>query len=104
MIVVTIMYAFEPDATFDMDYYVNSHLPLVRKLFEPMGMRAMRLSTSPTEGAPGQPTYRAITQLDFDDVASVLAALGEHAAAMQGDLENFSSLRPVTQFGESVAL
>ncbi len=36
--VVSILYPREADATFDFDYYMNTHMPLVSKLWTKHGM------------------------------------------------------------------
>jgi uncharacterized protein (TIGR02118 family) len=104
MVVLSVMYPYGEDATFDMDYYASTHMAMVRELFEPMGMRHARLYRGLTEGAPGQPAYFAIAALEFDDLPSLMGALGAHGAQMQADLVNFTTAKPVTQFSEVVSL
>ena len=38
MIKVTVLYPNEPDKKFDVDYYVNTHVPMVQRLLGPMGL------------------------------------------------------------------
>lgn len=39
---VTVLYPNDPDLTIDVDYWVNTHMPLVQKAFAPH-MKAWRL-------------------------------------------------------------
>jgi uncharacterized protein (TIGR02118 family) len=104
MVVITVMYPLTPGTSFDMDYYINSHLPLVRRLFEPMGQREMRLFKGLSNGGPGEPTFGVIAELFFDDMDALLAALTAHGAETQADIPNFTDSTAVIQISEMVAL
>ena len=82
MISVLVLYANKPGSRFDIEYYTSRHLPLVRRLLEPMGMRSLSYVTEraldPT--APSQ-AYRLIAELRFDDMETTRAALEAHEFA-----------------------
>ena len=40
MLVVAVMYPGSEDARFDHAYYMDSHMPMVRRLWEPMGLQS----------------------------------------------------------------
>jgi hypothetical protein len=42
MVVVTALYPNEPGSSFDYDYYLNKHVPLVRERWRPMGLENQR--------------------------------------------------------------
>lgn len=102
MVVISVMYPLGEGSRFDMDYYVNSHLPLVCRLLEPMGQREVRIYRGLSNGGSGRPEYGVIAELLFDDVESVNAALAAHGAETQADIPNFTDAIPVIQISEVV--
>jgi uncharacterized protein (TIGR02118 family) len=99
MMIISVLYPVTPDTTFDMDYYLTSHVPLVRRLLEPMGLRDTRVLTS----APDSP-YPVIAELTFDDLDSLNAALAAHGAETQDDIPNFTNVTPLIQISEVAKL
>ncbi len=104
MFVISVLYPLTPGTTFDMDYYLNSHLPLVNRLFEPMGQLEARVSKGVSNGGDGAPTFGVIAELFFDDMESLMAALTAHGAETQADIPNFTDSTPVVQVSEMLAL
>jgi uncharacterized protein (TIGR02118 family) len=102
MISVIVLYPNEPGSRFDMDYYVNRHLKLVRDRLEPMGMRSMTFivesAMDPT--APPQ-TYRLVAEIRFDDMEAARRALTAHGPETQADIPNFTDVAPVILIGEA---
>jgi uncharacterized protein (TIGR02118 family) len=101
VIAVTVLYPNTPGSKFDLDYYVDRHLPLVRNRLEPMGMRSLthtvERAIEPT--GPAQ-TYRLSAELRFDDMATTARALGAHGPETQADIPNFTDVAPVILIGE----
>lgn len=104
MFVISVLYPLTPGTTFDMDYYLNSHLPLVNRLFEPMGQREARVFKGISDGGEGTPTFGVIAELFFDDMDSLMAALSAHGAETQADIPNFTDSIPVVQISEMLTL
>jgi len=104
MFVITVLYPLTPGTAFDLDYYINSHLPLVRRLFEPMGQRDMRMHKGLSNGGPGEPAFGVIAELFFDDMECLTAALVAHGAETQADIPNFTDSTPIVQISEAVTL
>lgn len=85
-----VSYPPNPGATFDRDYYVATHLPLVREGFGPLGMSDITGYFPEGDGAP-----LAIAILTFTDAAARDAALGsETAGPIFGDIPNFTNVQP----------
>ncbi len=101
MISVLVLYANEPGSRFDMDYYTSRHLPLVRRLLEPMGMRSLTFvrEAALDPAAPAQ-AFQLIAELRFDDMESTKAALAAHGPQTQADIPNFTDVAPVIAIGE----
>lgn len=93
MIVVSVLYP--AGHAFDMDYYRDRHLPLVRKLLEPKGM------TSLSYYRPDQPAaYQLVAELRFESRDDTAHALAAHGPETQADISNFTAAPPVILIGE----
>jgi uncharacterized protein (TIGR02118 family) len=88
--------------TFDLDYYMKSHMPLVDKRFGPHGLK--RWEVTKVGAPPGAPAaYQIITRLEFEAPGSFQAAIGASGAEVMGDIPNFTDTQAVLQMGEVVA-
>jgi uncharacterized protein (TIGR02118 family) len=95
MIVVSVLYP--SGAPLDLDYYRDRHLPLVRRLLAPMGMRSISYYR-PGEQSP----YQLVAELRFDTMAATTAALAAQGPETQADIPNFTAAVPVILIGEEV--
>jgi len=100
MIKVSVFYPAVAGATFDMEYYLTKHVPMVQKLlgtackgvaFE-QGLRGVK------PGSP--PTYVAMGHLFFDSVSDFLTSFGSHAAAIVADVPNYTNVQPIMQISD----
>ncbi|HVY56296.1 MAG TPA: EthD family reductase [Xanthobacteraceae bacterium] len=100
MIKVSVLYPQQEGAKFDMDYYVASHMPMVRQKLG-AACKGIAVEQGIAGGAPGsQPTYVAMGHLLFDSVQSFQEAFAPHADSIMGDIPNYSSIQPVIQISE----
>jgi uncharacterized protein (TIGR02118 family) len=97
MIAVAVLYPNTPGRRFDLDYYRSTHLPLVRRLLEPAGMRSLTYYR-PAEADPAA-AWRLVAELRFDDMATTQAALAAHGPETQADIANFTDETPVILIG-----
>ena len=100
MIKVSVLYPADASKKFDMDYYCNSHMPMVKgKLGAACKSTAVELGLGGgTPGAP--PTYAAMGHLYFDSVADFQAAFAPHAGEIMADIPNYTDIQPVIQVSE----
>lgn len=100
MIKVSVLYPNTADSTFDMDYYVNSHIPMVQgKLGD--ACKGVAVEAGLAGGAPDAPAaYSAMGHLYFETVESFDAAFGPHAEAILADIPNYTNSAPVLQVSE----
>lgn len=100
MIKVSVMYPSGTDAKFDIDYYCNTHMPLVQaRLGAPLKQLAVEHGLA--GGAPGAPpAFLALGHLYFESVDAFQTAFGPHAGEIMGDLPNFTNTQPVIQISE----
>ena len=100
MICCCIIYPHTATSRFDVDYYVNRHMPMtIRLLGDALkGVTVEAGVASTIEGVP--PANAAVCRLLFDSIDSFLAAFMPHAATLQGDIPNYTDVEPVIQFNE----
>lgn len=96
MFIITVLYP--ADGSLDMDYYRETHLPLVRRLLDPAGLREL-VYWQPARDDAAAP-FQLVAELRFADRESGLAALAAHGAETQADIGNFTSLKPVIMTGD----
>lgn len=100
MIKVSVLYPYRADAKFDMDYYCDSHMPLVQQKLKP-ALKGFAVDKGLAGEAPGsEPAYVAIGHLWFDSVADFQGAFGSNAAAILKDIPNYTDIEPVVQISE----
>jgi uncharacterized protein (TIGR02118 family) len=102
MIVVSIFYPNTPGARFDMNYYIQRHMPMsIEKLSVAQGYRGVSVERGVGGAEPGSPpTYVAICRYLFDSTDDFLAAFQPHAALLQGDIPNYTDIQTIIQFSE----
>ncbi|WP_461516828.1 EthD family reductase [Porticoccus sp.] len=100
MIKVSVMYPNSSEATFDIDYYCNTHVPMVVSLLGD-ALKGGAVDHGLAGGAPGEaPAFIAMGHLTFDSVESFQQSFGPHAAEILGDLPNFTNVQPQIQISE----
>ena len=102
MIKVSVMYANEPGARFDHDYYRDKHMALIEQR---MGAHLKKYTVDKglAGGAPGTPaTYIAMCHLFCESVDTFQAGMGPHMTEILGDIANYTDLKPVMQISEVV--
>lgn len=100
MIKVSILYPNQPGSRFNLDYYLNQHMPMtIAKLGE--ALRGVSVEHGLNGGLPeAPPLYVAMCHLLFDSVDAFQAAFAPHAEALQGDIPNYTDADPVIQISE----
>lgn len=100
MIKVTVFYPNKEGKEFDMDYYINSHIPMVQ---EKLGdaLKGGNVDQGLAGGTPDSPaTYIAMGHLLFDSVEEFQSSFGPHAEAIMADIPNYTDIQPVIQVSE----
>jgi uncharacterized protein (TIGR02118 family) len=100
MITVSVMYPNSADATFDIEYYCNTHIPLVEELLGD-ALKSSQVDYGLAGGAPGEiPVFIAMGHLIFDSVDSFQKSFGPNAAKIQADIPNYTNTKPQLQISE----
>ena len=100
MIRVSVLYTNTEGKRFDMAYYCNKHIPMVK---QKLGAACKRIDVDQgLAGAqPGSlPGFAAIANLSFDSVDAFQSAFGPHAEAIMGDIPNYTKIQPIIQLSE----
>jgi uncharacterized protein (TIGR02118 family) len=100
MIKISVLYPNGEGHVFDMNYYLAKHIPLVRRL-SGAALRKVEVEEGVgglTEGSP--PAYLAMGHLFFESVQAFQAAFTPHAAAIAGDIRNYTNTQPTIQISE----
>lgn len=102
MVKISILY---PDTgRFDMDYYLDTHMPRsIELLGAGKGYRGVTVERGLGGASPGSPPpYVAMCHYLFDTADDFMAAFMPHAAELQGDMPNYTGIAPVIQVSEIV--
>lgn len=100
MIKVSVMYPYAEGATFDMDYYLDTHMPMVKERVG-AACKGMAVEQGMAGGAPDTPpTYIATGHLLFDSVDDFQANFGPHTDEIMGDIPNYTPIQPTIQISE----
>lgn len=100
MIKVGVFYPYKEGVKFDMSYYLQKHLPMVKQKVGP-ALKAVSVEQGLSGGMPGAPmTYVAIGHLSFDSVEAFQVAFTPNAPEIMGDIANYTNVQPVVQISE----
>jgi len=83
----------------DMDYYMNSHIPLCRKLLGPYGLVRIEVDKridSPEGAAP----YVVIAHLVFESPEQMQKGLEAYDPELSADVKNYTDIQPFFQMSE----
>jgi uncharacterized protein (TIGR02118 family) len=94
MIRVSVLYPKTEGATFDHDYYANSHVPLALSTWGLAGAEIDKGINGP---------YEAAVHFTFESMEAMGAAMAnEGTAAVQADVANYTTIVPEMQISEIV--
>jgi uncharacterized protein (TIGR02118 family) len=93
---MTIVYQSGPDVRFDFDYYINTHMPLIMRLYgKSISRFELRRGQPGADGAP--PPYVATISIWIADGAAFDAAQVEHQAGLRADVPKFTNATLIAQ-------
>lgn len=88
---LVVSYPLHDGASFDADYYRDTHIPLVEESWGPSGLTGAEILWP----ADGTQPLAAMVVLRFRDGAAIDAAMGSPAtAAVMADIANFTNIQP----------
>jgi uncharacterized protein (TIGR02118 family) len=99
---ISFLYPNREDAHFDIDYYVEKHMPWsIALLKEHPGFKGVSVERG-VSGADADvgPAYVAVCHFLFDSFDAFVAAVTPNLAALQADMSNYTDLQPTFQVSE----
>jgi len=101
MIRISVMYPVAAGNKFNMDYYLQKHMPMVRSRLSAKGMVKAEIDKGLAGATPGSPApFAVIGHLYFKSVNEFQAAFGAHAGEIMGDIPNYTDVQPQVQISE----
>jgi uncharacterized protein (TIGR02118 family) len=100
MIRLSILYPNTPGSRFDLDYYLQTHMPMSKRLLGE-ACKGIQLEQGVMGGVPGAAaTYRVNCHLLFESIDAFLDVWSKVGDQLGGDIPNYTDVQPVIQFSE----
>lgn len=100
MIKVSVVYPHSEGKKFDMKYYCEKHMPMVKQKLG-SACKSIAVEQGIAGGAPGTPpTYVAMGHIYCESVEAFQAAFGPHMAEIMADIPNYTPIQPIIQISE----
>ena len=100
MIKVSVFYPNEEGKKFDMDYYCNKHMPMVKEMLGD-ALKGGAVEEGLSGGEPGsRAPYVAMGHMYFDSAEAFQASFGPRAEEITKDVPNYTDIRPIMQISE----
>jgi uncharacterized protein (TIGR02118 family) len=100
LIRLTILYPNKEGGRFDLDYYLNTHMPMSIEKQGPL-LKGVTVEHGISGVQPGsKPEDVVICQFTYETVEAFFEAFMPHADLLQGDIPNYTDIEPVMQFSE----
>lgn len=102
MITLTVLYPSVAGATFDMDYYLTSHIPMLRRVLG-SALKGCVVEQGLGGRDPGtQAEFAVLCHLRFDSVEAYRQAMAPIGEQIRDDVANYSSEAPIVQLSDVV--
>jgi uncharacterized protein (TIGR02118 family) len=102
MIAVSVLYPNRPDTEFDIRYYLQQHIPMVRGLFA-SALKGVTVRRGVSGDRTGSPIpYFVICDLFFDSIDDYRASFNSHAAQIMQDVPRYTNSAPIVQVSDVV--
>lgn len=103
MVVISVMYPSASENSFDLDYYLKTHIPLVQARWREFGLSNVQVLKGAAAGNGGPPLYQAIALLTFGSVQEFQQAGKVHGKEIFADIPKFTNAQPVVQISDVLA-
>lgn len=101
MILVSVMYP--TGAKFDTDYYLKTHMPLVKDRWGPHGLKSAQVLRGAAKPDGSPPDYQMIALLTFGSLDDFKAAGKAHGREVFADIANFTDASAMVQINDILA-
>ena len=86
----------------NMDYYMNNHIPLCKKLLSPYGLIRIEVDRG-IDSPEGMAPYVVIAHLVFESAEQMQEGLLAHDPELAADVKNYTDIQPIFQISEVLA-
>lgn len=99
MVRITILYPNKAGSRFDVEYYLNTHMPMSARL---LGAAVKAITVEIGRPRPGgeEAPFAAICGFACETVEDFMGAFAPVAAELQGDIPKYTDIDPVIQFSD----
>lgn len=91
-VVLQVIYPLSAASSFNMEYYLNSHVPMVKKRWGPQGLQSCVVTTGAKDAG-----YHVQTTLIWENMASLENV--KDADVVREDVKNFTDVPPYRWVG-----
>lgn len=98
MVKVSVLYPNKPGSRFDVEYYLNTHMPMAARLLGP-AIKAITVEIG-VPGPQGPAPFAAICGFTCETVEDFMQAFTPVAGELQGDIPAYTDIEPVIQVSE----
>ena len=100
MITVSVMYPNHEGSTFDMTYYCQTHIPMVRQKLG-AALKGVVVEQGIGGEEPGSPApYMALAHLFFQSMEAFQSSFAPHAQEFEADIPNYTNTQPTIQISD----
>src|SRR5947208_994596 len=99
MIKVSVLYPNKPGVRFDVDYYLNTHMPMSARLLGP-AIKAILVEIGRPGPDSAPPPFAAICGFTCETVEDFIQAFTPVAGELQGDIPRYTDIEPVIQISD----
>jgi uncharacterized protein (TIGR02118 family) len=100
MVKVSVLYPSTPGSRFDIEYYLNTHMPMSAQLLG-SAIKAITVEIGRGGEIPGAPApFAAICGFTCETVEDFMGAFTPVADQLQGDIPNYTDIVPVIQISD----
>ena len=102
MIRIAAAYPRQAGKRFDLEYYINTHLPAVQEKFGPYGLQKIEVDQGIAGPGGGESPFFAIGYLYFDTLEDFQNAYAAAGADVIKDIAIYTDVVPMIQVGEVI--
>jgi uncharacterized protein (TIGR02118 family) len=100
MVKITVLYPNRPGSRFDVEYYLNTHMPISNKLLG-SAIKSVSVEIGRNGATPDDPPpFAAICGFTCETIEDFMAAFTPVAGDLQGDIPNYTDITPIIQVSD----
>ncbi len=104
MVRLVVLYPNKPGAKFDLKYYTETHLKLVREKLKPFGLVRIDFDKGVSGSTADAPApFLVMAMLLFNSIDDLKKGLGAPGEELRADIPNFTDIKPERQVNEVVS-